>query len=214
MRKIVDGEIRNRERTMEKLIEAVGEIIISDGYSKLGVNNIARKAMVDKKLIYRYFGGLDELMAQYFRKRDFWGQLSEGTFDKIDLSFKDHGKHLASEFLIHVFDNLYNLEEARKILTWEISEKSEHLKRLSFERELLGKDMFAQTDEYFNDSPINLRACYSILLSGVYYLTLHAKTTGGEFCEIDINSNKGQQEIKKALFDLIELIFNKPTNKL
>jgi len=213
MRKIVDGEIRNKERTKEKLIEAVGEILVSEGYTKLGINNIARKAMVDKKLIYRYFGSLDELLSQYFRKRDFWTQLSEGTFENIDLSFEDHGKHLASEFLIHLFDNLYNLEEARKILTWEISEKSDHLKKLSFERELLGKDMFAQTDEYFENSHINLRACYAILLSGVYYLTLHAKATGGNFCEIDINTTDGQKEIKKALFDMIELIFNTSNKK-
>ncbi|WP_159634639.1 TetR/AcrR family transcriptional regulator [Sphingobacterium composti Ten et al. 2007 non Yoo et al. 2007] len=210
MRKSVDGEIRNKERTKEKLIEAVGEILINEGYTKLGINNIARKALVDKQLIYRYFGGIDELLASYFRKRDFWTQLSEGAFENIDLSFQDNGKKLASEFLIHLFDNLYNFEEARKILIWEISEKSEHLKKLSIERELLGKDLFAQTDEYFKDTNINLRACYAILLSGVYYLTLHSKSIGGEFCEIDINTENGQKEMKKAIFDIIEMIFNSP----
>lgn len=40
-RKITDGPIRNRERTMNKLLEAVGEIIRTEGHTKLGVNHVA-----------------------------------------------------------------------------------------------------------------------------------------------------------------------------
>lgn len=211
MRKKTDGQIKNKERTKEKLINAVGEIIVKEGYSKLGVNNIARYALVDKKLIYRYFGSLDELIACYFRKRDFWTKLHETVFENTELNFEDYGKNMSSSFLVKLFDSLKNFEETRKIILWEISEKNnDHLKRLSYERELLGSDLFKNTDPWFENSNLDLRACYAILLGGVYYLSLHSKATGGEFCEIDINKDEGETRIKKALVDIIELIYTNP----
>jgi len=207
MRKITDGKIKNKERTKEKLINAVGEIIIKEGYSKLGVNNIARKAVVDKKLIYRYFGSVDELIASYLRKRDFWTKLNDRVFEDIDMNFQDFGKQVSIQFLTNLLDNLKDVEETRKILLWEITEKTDHLKKLSFEREMLGKDLFKQTDPWFKESSIDLRACYSLLLGGVYYLSLHSKATGGEFCEVDIHNETGNQRIKKAISDIIELIY-------
>lgn len=211
MRKTIEGETRNKEKTKERLIDAVGYILINEGYNKLGVNNIARKALVDKKLIYRYFGSLDELIASYFRKRDFWTKLNENVFENIELKFDDYGKNLSANFLINLLDSLKNLEETRKIILWEISEKNnDHLKNLSFEREMLGKDLFLKTDSWFEKSKIDLRACYAILLGGVYYLSLHSKATGGEFCEIDISKNDGENRIKKALSDIMELIYSQP----
>ncbi len=207
MRKITDGEIKNKERTKEKLINAVGEIIIKEGYSKLGVNNIARKAVVDKKLIYRYFGSVDELIACYFRKRDFWTKFNDRVFEDINMSFQDFGKQVSIQFLTNLLDSLKDVEETRRILLWEITEKTDHLRKLSFEREMLRKDLFKQTDPWFNESLIDLRACYSLLLGGVYYLSLHSKATGGEFCEVDIHTEKGTQRIKKAISDIMELIY-------
>lgn len=70
-RKVTDRPIRNRERTM-KLLEAVGEIIRTEGHAKLGVNHVARTAGVSKKLIYRHFGSLNDLIELYIRRKDFW----------------------------------------------------------------------------------------------------------------------------------------------
>lgn len=207
MRKTVEGEKRNKEKTKEKLIDAVGDILINEGFSKLGVNNIARKALVDKKLIYRYFGSLDELLGSYLRKRDFWTKLNNTVFEDVELELEDYGKKVSSKFLINLFESLKNHEEARKIILWEISEKNnEYLKKLSYERELLGKELFLITDPCFQSSKIDFRACYAILLAGVYYLSLHSKATGGEFCGVDVS--KEDKRIKKALADMLELIYS------
>lgn len=213
MRKITDGEIKNKERTKEKLINAIGEIITKEGYSKIGINNIARKAMVDKKLIYRYFGGIDELLSSYFRKKDFWTNLNERVFENIEINFQDFGKQVSIQFLTNLLDHLRDGEEIRKILIWEITEKTDQLKKLSLEREMLGEDLFKRTDPWFKESSIDLRACYSILLGGIYYLSLHSKATGGNFCEIDINSEKDSERIKKAISDMMELIYNAANQK-
>ena len=57
--------MKDKELTQEKILEAVDSIIVNDGFERVGVNAIAQNAGVSKMLIYRYFGGLDELIAQY-----------------------------------------------------------------------------------------------------------------------------------------------------
>ena len=56
------------KRSETQLIEAVSTIITEEGFSKIGINKIARTAGCDKVLIYRYFGGLDGLIAVWAKK--------------------------------------------------------------------------------------------------------------------------------------------------
>lgn len=53
----------NREETTKRLVEAALEILSEQGFAAIGVNAVARRAGADKQLIYRYFNGLDGLLA-------------------------------------------------------------------------------------------------------------------------------------------------------
>ncbi|QQD13154.1 TetR/AcrR family transcriptional regulator [Sphingobacterium sp. UDSM-2020] len=207
MRKITDGEIRNKERTKDKLIEAVGELIIKEGYTSLGVNKVAKLAKVDKQLIYRYFGSLDELINAYFRRKDFWINLNNVISEDIKSDTQDHGQTIAKDFLVNLFNHLDILKETQKIILWEISEKSFATEQLSLEREMLRSNLFQITDPKFENSEIDLRACYAILCGGIYYLTLYANATGGTFCEINIMEQAGRERINKAIACMIDLLF-------
>lgn len=98
-RKIPDGEFRNKERTKLKLIDAVGEIIRTQGYIKLGVNNIATTAGVSKKLIYRYFETADKLIETYVRSRDYWMGFEHQVEELVDQHRSDHGRQLIKTVL-------------------------------------------------------------------------------------------------------------------
>ena len=63
---------KDRETTEKRLLTAVGEIIEESGLESLGVNAVAQRAGVSKMLIYRYFGSLEDLIAQYIMQRDYW----------------------------------------------------------------------------------------------------------------------------------------------
>ncbi len=54
---------RNRDETRQRLLEAALDLMSEEGFAALGINAVARRAGADKQLIYRYFGGLDDLMA-------------------------------------------------------------------------------------------------------------------------------------------------------
>ena len=66
------AKIRDRESTRARLIAAVGTLLAREGFTGLGVNAVAREAGVDKVLIYRYFGGLPELIVAFGREGNFW----------------------------------------------------------------------------------------------------------------------------------------------
>jgi AcrR family transcriptional regulator len=72
-----DGRKLRRLRTEERLVSAVGELLREGGVAALGVNAVAERAEVEKVLVYRYFGGLDGLMAAYAARSDFWPTLDE-----------------------------------------------------------------------------------------------------------------------------------------
>ena len=69
----------------ERILEAVGAMIMRDGLASIGVNALAREAGCDKVLIYRYFGDLDGVYAGFAAKSDFWWTVEEFT-DGIDPS--------------------------------------------------------------------------------------------------------------------------------
>lgn len=71
-RKTYSGILKNKERTKQKFMDAVGEIITSKGYSDLGENKIARQAGLNKALTYSYFGNVNNLIQQYVRSNDYW----------------------------------------------------------------------------------------------------------------------------------------------
>lgn len=54
---------RNRDETRQRILDAALDLVAEEGFAALGVNAVARRAGADKQLIYRYFGGLDGLMA-------------------------------------------------------------------------------------------------------------------------------------------------------
>jgi len=72
-----DTKTRDREATRARLIGAVGTLLAREGFKGLGVNAVAREAGVDKVLIYRYFGGLSELIADFGREGNFWPSIKE-----------------------------------------------------------------------------------------------------------------------------------------
>ena len=44
---------------------------LESGLESLGLNAVAQRAGVSKMLIYRYFGSLEDLIAQYIIQRDY-----------------------------------------------------------------------------------------------------------------------------------------------
>lgn len=205
-RKVVQGPIRDKEKTKQKLLAAVGKILRVKGYSGLKVSKIAAVAGFDKKLIYEYFGSTEKLIDEYIKSQDYWSKL---TGSEIEIDISDGGHALSKLALINQFENLKKNKELQKIILWELSENKPILRKLADEREEMGDIMFKNiTDPYFGEEKAKkFRAIIALLISGAYYLNIHTATNGSTFCGLDMKSDEGRTEIENAIVDIIDFAY-------
>jgi AcrR family transcriptional regulator len=198
---------RSRDKSKQQFLDAVGKILKTKGYGALKVNDIAATAGLDKKLIYKYFGGTDQLMDEYIRSQDFWSNVSE---DQIPEDLSDGGQAFTSSMLQEQFDYVGANKEFQKILLWRLSEQRKSLKKLTDAQEANGEILFSQiTDPHFGNSAEDFRAVIALLVSGIYYLNLSAAVNGSVFCGIDLKSTEGKDKIRKALSFLVDQAYEK-----
>lgn len=192
---------RNKENTRQRLLDAVGEILRSEGYHALKVNQIAATAGLDKKLIYNYFGSKDNLVGEYINSKDFWSNVKA---DEIPADFSDGGKNFTIEVLLKQFEVVRNSKELQKALLWRLSEEQPFLRLMTDNQEKVGEELFKHVmDPHFGKNADTYRAISAILVAGIYYLNLYATCNGSVFCGIDLNEAAGREKIRQALSFLV-----------
>lgn len=208
-RKVSSGPIRDKTRTMNKMIAAVGKVLQKKGYTGLTAPNIAKAAGVDKKLVWTYFGGIDNLVEEYINQKDFFKSTAKSD---IDLLLQDPDKltqHHINQLLQNQFDTLLTNRALQRIIHWEVGESNDILRKVADKREEIGEELFSKTIPSFEHSNVDIRARLALVISGIYYLTLHAKNNGSKFCGIDINTTAGKERISDAIQELIADAYDK-----
>lgn len=195
--------MKNKELTKRKLINAVGEILETEGFNHLGVNNIARKAQVSKKLIYRYFGSVDYLIEAYVVEKDFWMTFSD-QMNKMIAEFENKpSKPLVTDILQNHFKFFNDCPEMQSLILWELADESKLMRSIHNAREVMGQKIFAVTDKHFDYTKVNFRAVAALLVGGIYYAILHKRFNGGMICDVDLSSEKGRDEILATIKDIV-----------
>ncbi|WP_442592021.1 hypothetical protein ACSBL2_12425 [Pedobacter sp. AW31-3R] len=105
-------------------------------------------------------------------------------------------------------DYFFSNEEMQKTILWQISESTRIMTEICEERELLSKFFFALSDKELDGKSIDFRAVSALLVAGIYYLVLHAKSTDTLFCEIDLNTQEGMGRIKNAISLILKNTYN------
>lgn len=203
-RKKYQGEVNDKERSKLKLIHAVGKVLTEKGYTGLTATNIAKSAGLSRRLITIYFESVDNLIETYVRNKDYWtaasGNVLEMMQEKKDFDIKKTIDYLLQNQL----DYFYNNPEMQKIILWEISQKTKIMYDVCEDREQLGSKVFELADKEFEGRNVDIRAVTALLVAGIYYMVLHAKSTDTLFCDIDINQPEGMQRIKNAIHTILQ----------
>lgn len=198
---------RDRGATEARILAAVGEVLARDGFGGTGVNAIAKHAGVDKVLIYRYFGGLPELLKTWGTSGQFWPSVGEllGADPQAFLALPVEERF--ARFMAHFIDGLRARPLTLEILAAELAQRTELTVILEAEREawgeqagqVLGGQEFAERPE--------LRGLTILLVSGVQYLLLRSRKIR-IFGGIDIQSDAGWAELKLAVRKMALRVFN------
>lgn len=210
-KKRYQGALNDKDRSKQKLIQAVGIVIQDKGYTGLTVTNISKAAGLDRKLITLYFGSVDNLIEIYVKSKDYWVAATGDAGIMIENNQGKDTKQILKNLLLNQLDYFYENEEMQKIVLWQISQRSQIMYQVCEEREQLSSTFFALTDKELKGNDVDLRAIAGLLVAGIYYMVLHAKTTDSLFCEIDINNPEGMKRIKEAISLVLEYAYSNKT---
>ncbi|MEQ1609250.1 MAG: helix-turn-helix domain-containing protein [Hyphomonadaceae bacterium] len=188
---------RDREATEQRFIEAAARVIARDGAAGLGVNAIAAEAGADKKLIYRYFGGLDRLLEAMGANTALW------LGHALSAPQGSYGERLTGVFLAYA-DNLRSDPVLQKLLAWELASSSDTLRRIDAAR---SKAMYMLMPKLRGDEKppegVDAPAVNAILLAALHYMTLRGATMGG-FSGLSLKTEADWQRAMSAFKGLLE----------
>lgn len=202
-RKTYKGINNNKERSMLKLIEGVGKVIREDGYTGLNAANIAKKAGVNRRLIYLYFDSLDALIETYVKGKDYFVDSEGNAGQLLKAPETATSRDILENMLINQLDYFIKNEEWQKIILWQISERSQVMFEIAEQRERLGEAFFKLAEQDLPGKDVDLRAVAGLLVAGIYYMVLHAKSNDSLFCGINVNTMEGQNRIKSAIQQIL-----------
>lgn len=194
--------IKNKPATMKEFVTAVGGILKVEGFQGLRVNNIAKYCGRNRALIGRYFSGLAGLQRAYVMEQDYWIPFFK-RFVLTDVDGIAEIKTLFTTLMQENFRFFHNSAEMQNIILWQISESNPLMTEISTGREIQGEKLFSITDPSFNQTNVNFRAVIGLLLGGIYYMVLHARTNKSAVCGIDLNNELDQVEVLRTIEQII-----------
>ena len=190
--------MKNREQTEEKILEAVGSIIENQGFEKVGINAIATEAGVSKMLIYRYFGGVEELIAQYLIQKDYWANTDaaiinpEAVGDSIKSMFRQQVEQLRNDITL------------RQLYRWELSTNNQNIRQLRNRREENGCRLIKMVSALMGCPDAQVAALASILSASISYLAL-LEDQCQSYNGICLQTDEGWNQLMQGIEMIIDL---------
>ncbi len=166
---------RSRLQTEQRIIEAVGAILLEQGYSAVGINAIARQAGCDKVLIYRYFGGLDELLLAFAETTILWWEVDEIIFETAaecaDIALPDFLQALLNRYVTALESRPLTLE----IMAWEMSAQNNLTNTLARTRGERGMELVKRIRAFYQQPNIDIGGILGVFGASINYLIIRTR---------------------------------------
>ncbi|MDR2937370.1 MAG: TetR/AcrR family transcriptional regulator [Prevotellaceae bacterium] len=189
---------RDREATEQRLLNAIGEMVVENGFESIGINAVAAHSGVSKVLIYRYFGSIDGLLAAYVLQQDFW---LNASFE-IPKSRQELPAFLKKMYRQHVA-HLRSNPALKMLYRWELSTKNDVLAELSRQKEKAGIALVSAVAKVAGVPQKEVAPLATILSAAITHLVIL-----GDFYPryngIKINEDAGWRQLLKTIDALID----------
>ena len=190
-----------------QLIEAVSTIIAEEGFSKIGINKIARTAGCDKVLIYRYFGNLDGLITAWAKKHDFYIQAYDTFINRMETVNRTNLKEITKEVLLAQLHFTKGDKMYQELLLWELSGGLK-FKAIRDLREENGHKLQKMLEQKADIVDLNISMYITLLIASINYMVLstleYPKLNG-----IDFSNDTSWGIYENTLCDYIDMLFEK-----
>ena len=182
-----------------------------DGFSGLGINAIAKEAGVGKPLIYRYFGGLPELLDEFGRDADFWMRLDDilveadrETGGKPPASFADVIR-IATICYTRVLRRSPVMQE---ILASDLTAAPDLIKPLSEARRMRAVQALEEFMQGVGaPDDVDVDAVFAILLAAFQYLTVRGRVDDS-FWGVPLGTDDEWKRFEDAMGFIIGRVFS------
>ena len=172
---------RSRLNTEQRLLEALAALLLEQGYHAAGINAIARRAGCDKVLIYRYFGGFDELLLAFAETTPLWWGvdeiITESAADCADIALHDYLPRLLNRYV----EALEARPLALEIMAWEMSAQNNltnHLARIRGER---GMELVKRIRAYYKQPNIDIGGILGVFGAAINYLVIRTRKQSQQY---------------------------------
>lgn len=190
--------MKDRGLTAQRILDAVGELIADEGFERIGVNAIAQKAGVSKMLIYRYFGGLDELIAQYLLRKDYWANTDVHAISATDVA--GSLKRLFAKQIAQLREDV----TLRRLCRWELTADNANIRQLRESREQKGCELIRMVGQLTGSGDAEVAALATILSASISYLVLMEEQSA-TYNGINLQRDEGWVQITNGLNLIIDL---------
>jgi AcrR family transcriptional regulator len=185
---------RDAAATRKRILDAVGSLLVREGFGSLGVNAVAREAGVDKVLIYRYFGGIDYLLEAWGSEMDFWPSVAEILGDAPESDPAAFAAGMLKRHLHALRTRPHTLE----VMAWEAVERHPLTRILDRIREARAEQLMASIPAQLLGEGHDLPALSALLSAGLQHLLLRSRTVD-RYNGVPIASPEGWTRIESAL---------------
>src|SRR5512134_261707 len=189
---------RNRKATEQKILKAVGNLLARDGFRTFGINAVARQARVDKVLIYRYFGGMPDLLRAYAEAGSYWPTIDEVAGGDAEGLRRASLQDAVATLLCNFARAIRKRPVAMEILAWESIERNELTKVLEKVRKDFTNDLHRLIPVNGNGAAGDMAAVVTLVRAGINYLAVRSRKVG-RYGAVNIRSEEGWQRLESAI---------------
>ena len=173
--------MRSRLQTEQRIIDAVGTILLEQGYPAVGINAIARQAGCDKVLIYRYFGGFDELLLAFAETTALWWEvdeiISETASECAAIKLPEYLQILLNRYVTALESRPLALE----IMAWEMSEQNSLTAALARSRSERGMELVKRIRSYYHQPNIDIGGILGVFGAAINYLVIRTRKQSQQY---------------------------------
>ncbi len=172
---------RSRIQTEQRIVNAVGSILLDQGYPAVGVNAIARQAGCDKVLIYRYFGGFDELLLAFAETTTLWWEvdeiITETAAECAEIALPDFLQRLLNRYVTALESRPLALE----IMAWEMSAQNNLTNTLARIRGERGMELVKRIRAFYHQPNIDIGGVLGVFGASINYLVIRTRKQSQQY---------------------------------
>lgn len=200
-----EKRVKDRAATEKAIFAAAKSLLAEEGFQGFGINAVARRAGCDKQLIYRYFGGLEGLVAAIGADLGSWvkERIPEDTGGMFLLTYGDLMERLA----IYYIEALRSDPLVCKIIAWEVSENTPQVKQLADARaKSLAKWLDRMRGSLQAPKNVDTAAVNAVIFAAIQHLVI-AGATNGQFAGVALKNEKDWDKIGTAVKRIVRGVY-------